>query len=156
MVRSLEEEKGKVINYQFIREMDSPLADKTSKLIKKVFEIPFTAPLPIILKNLGNDLNSTVVAINTCGDVVATATINYLHLPFETNMQGYISYVCCDPEYRRQGITTHLLEMLEQDARNHCCSHIFLDTNKKGRRAAHKMYKKFGFVSKEHFFMKEL
>lgn len=155
MVRSLEE-KEKVITYQFLSRSDSELATKTMLLIETVFNIKLRTQLPFVLNHLSDSNNSTVVAVDSNNDVIATASINYLRLPFENLNQGYISYVCCYKNYRRRGITTRLLEMLEQDARNHGCSHIFLDTNKKGRRAAHKMYKKLGFVSKEHFFMKEL
>lgn len=100
----------------------------------------------------------TFIAYDTEVDkVVATATINYLKIPFERDLQGYISYVCCDPEYRRQGITFKLIETLCTEAHIYGCDFVFLDSKKKGRRAAHKLYKKLKFDgNSEKFFIKEL
>lgn len=142
-----------MVKYKFLEASDVIPIGQTINLVNSVFNVNCSSN--DLRKNIvDNEHCSTIVALNEIGDVVATATINYIQIPFEAYKQGYISYVCCQSNFRRQGITSQLINLLIEDANDEQCSHVFLDTNKKGRRAAHKMYKKLGFESKEDFFIR--
>ena len=49
------------------------------------------------------------------------------------------------PEYRRQGIALHTLDLLVKDARKQGISHISLEATDMGR----PLYEKYGFVKME-------
>ena len=145
-----------MIDFKFLRSNDSVYIERATILISRVFGLPRAIDPFTFRDNLNKQNCSVVVAIDgDTNEVVATATINYIRIPWEYYNQGYISYVCCDEKYRRRGITTYLMNMLINDAKAHCCSCVFLDSNFKKRKAAHKMYKKLGFNDKESkFFIK--
>lgn len=72
----------------------------------------------------------------------------YQVMPTYHNPSGkkaYIMNMYTAPEYRRQGIALHTLDLLVKDARNQGISHISLEATDMGR----PLYEKYGFVKME-------
>ena len=62
-----------------------------------------------------------------------------------TGKKAYIMNMYTAPEYRRQGIAIHTLDLLVNDAREQGVSQIALEATDMGR----PLYEKYGFVKKE-------
>lgn len=62
-----------------------------------------------------------------------------------TGKKAYIMNMYTAPEYRRQGIAIHTLDLLVNDAREQGVSQIALEATDMGR----PLYKKYGFVKME-------
>lgn len=72
----------------------------------------------------------------------------YQVMPTYHNPSGkkaYIMNMYTAPEYRRQGIALHTLDLLVNDARKQGISHISLEATDMGR----PLYEKYGFVKME-------
>ncbi|MBP3366262.1 MAG: GNAT family N-acetyltransferase [Treponema sp.] len=73
----------------------------------------------------------------------------YQVMPTYHNPSGkkaYIMNMYTAPEYRRQGIALHTLDLLVKDARKQGVSHISLEATDMGR----PLYEKYGFVRMEN------
>lgn len=73
----------------------------------------------------------------------------YQVMPTYHNPSGkkaYIMNMYTAPEYRRQGIALHTLDLLVNDARKQGISHISLEATDMGR----PLYEKYGFVKMEN------
>ena len=79
------------------------------------------------------------------GVIISTAMVSYYEiLPLMSNLTGktgYILNVFTKPEYRRQGITTRLLNKLVEDARERKVGKLYLSATDMGK----PVYEKFGF-----------
>jgi len=62
-----------------------------------------------------------------------------------TGKKAYIMNMYTEPEYRRQGIAIHTLDLLVKDAREQGVSQIALEATDMGR----SLYEKYGFVKME-------
>ena len=62
-----------------------------------------------------------------------------------TGKKAYIMNMYTNPEYRRQGIAYHTLDLLIKDAREQGISHITLEATDMGR----PLYERYGFVKME-------
>ena len=80
---------------------------------------------------------------------VGTGAVSYFqvmptfHNP--TGKKAYIMNMYTAPEYRRQGISIHTLDLLVKDAREQGVSQIALEATDMGR----PLYEKYGFVKME-------
>ena len=63
-----------------------------------------------------------------------------------TGKKAYIMNMYTNPEYRRQGIAYHTLDLLIKDAREQGISHIALEATDMGR----PLYERYGFVKMEN------
>ena len=63
-----------------------------------------------------------------------------------TGKKAYIMNMYTAPEYRRQGIAIHTLDLLVKDVRKQGVSQIALETTEMGR----PLYEKYGFVKMEN------
>ena len=63
-----------------------------------------------------------------------------------TGKKAYIMNMYTNPEYRRQGIAYHTLDLLIKDAREQGISHITLEATDMGR----PLYERYGFVKMEN------
>ncbi|MDE7358763.1 MAG: GNAT family N-acetyltransferase [Lachnospiraceae bacterium] len=63
-----------------------------------------------------------------------------------TGKKAYIMNMYTAPEYRRQGIALHTLDLLVKDAKEQGVSQIALEATDMGR----PLYEKYGFVKMEH------
>ena len=79
------------------------------------------------------------------GVIISTAMVSYYEiLPLMSNLTGktgYILNVFTKPEYRRQGITTRLLNKLVEDAMERKVGKLYLSATDMGK----PVYEKFGF-----------
>jgi len=62
-----------------------------------------------------------------------------------TGKKAYIMNMYTEPEYRRQGIAIHTLDLLVKDAREQGVSQIALEATDMGR----SLYEKYGFIKME-------
>jgi len=62
-----------------------------------------------------------------------------------TGKKAYIMNMYTEPEYRRQGIAIHTLDLLVKDAREQGVSQIALEATDMGR----PLYEKYGFIKME-------
>lgn len=60
-----------------------------------------------------------------------------------TGMKAYIMNMYTDPDYRRQGIALHVLDLLVKEMKEKGITHISLEATAAGR----PLYEKYGFVS---------
>ena len=79
-----------------------------------------------------------------CGGVSFYRVMPTYHNP--TGRCAYIMNMYTNPEYRRQGIAYHTLDLLIKDAREQGISHITLEATDMGR----PLYERYGFVKMEN------
>lgn len=79
------------------------------------------------------------------GVIISTVMVSYYQiLPVMSNptgKTGYVLNVFTKPEYRRLGITTRLLNMMVEDARERKVGKLYLTASEMGK----PVYEKFGF-----------
>jgi ribosomal protein S18 acetylase RimI-like enzyme len=95
---------------------------------------------------LGDPAARLVVAVT--GD---EAIVGMLTLTFRTSLtrkSGHVDHVVVDPEHRRRGIASALLEHAAELARSEGASRIDL-TSSESRRAAARLYPRCGFEQRE-------
>lgn len=90
---------------------------------------------------------STHVFVASSSDIlVATVTLNILPTP--KGVKGYIDEVVTDEEFRGQGISTKLLSLAEEKAKEAGCSYVDLTSSPK-REIAISMYEKRGYERRD-------
>lgn len=104
-----------------------------------------------------NDPNNIYINGIINGEVVAHAKmtiIKTMYKPMAT--YAILNHVCVNPNFRRHGLATHLLDVLFKVAKDNNCECIEL-WSKNFRTAAHSCYKRYGFELEETgFFSKEV
>ena len=90
------------------------------------------------------------------GNIIATgAVVFYFYPPSYTNKSGKIAYITnmfTSPEYRRQGIATKMLKLLEDEAKRRNIHVMRLGASKLGR----PVYEKFGFLQENEWLSKRI
>ena len=80
------------------------------------------------------------------GKFIGAGGVSYYQvMPTYRNPSGKKAFVMnmyTDPDYRRQGIGIHTLDLLVKDAREHGIGRIFLEATDAGR----PLYEKYGFI----------
>ncbi|MBO6046171.1 MAG: GNAT family N-acetyltransferase [Erysipelotrichaceae bacterium] len=88
--------------------------------------------------------------------VIATAAIILYDFPpsfsNQTGRKGYVTNMYTDPDYRRQGIATKLLEMLDEEAKERGIERLWLGASKWGR----SVYEKSGYIATNEWLDKKL
>ena len=85
------------------------------------------------------------------GKVIASAALIFYQFPpcYEnpSGLRGYVAYVYTAPEYRNQGISSKLLELIKQTAAEHDCHELMLSTSEMGRN----VYLRAGFHTADYW-----
>lgn len=86
-----------------------------------------------------------LIGINDENKLVAYCKITIIPCIFSpTETYAILDHVCVKPDFRREHIGTHLLEVAEATAKEHG-AHSFVLWSKNSCKAAHALYKKIGF-----------
>lgn len=92
-----------------------------------------------------NANQTTILAID--GKVVGCATMCYIEMmpsfTHPTGKRAHLMNVYMNRQYRRQGIASHMLSMLLDEAKEKGVTEISLDATELGR----ELYKKHGFIA---------
>ncbi len=95
--------------------------------------------------------NMIVTVAEEKGEVVATSAVIFQKYPpsfaNKLGMRAYITNVYTKPEYRRQGISSRLMDLLVEEAKTRGVRHVWLWATEQGV----PMYKKYGFEDLQNF-----
>ena len=110
-------------------------------------------------ETLKDDTFTAYLAFNE-DTLIATSGVNFYRTPpnpgNKTGKTAYISNMYTKPEYRKQGIATHLFTVTIEEARKRGCERVILHATDGGR----SVYEKYGFFvphgAMEYYFSKGL
>lgn len=108
------------------------------------------------IDNVINTEDKYFLVGDVLSQIVALAFITKIYNDVNKKYWYKINYVCVDEEYRGQHIALHLMEKIEEEAKEDGVSYLELTSNK-NRCAAQALYYKCGFmVSDTCLFRKEI
>lgn len=116
--------------------------NKSASLIKKQ------------LKNLSKNKDYKLLIAFIEGKPVAMVSVHSNFLLYVKN-HLQVSSLYVEPQYRKMGVATLLLQQVEKLAFKQGCNHIILDSYLDNK-SAHEIYIKEGFVAKSYNFVKNI
>jgi GNAT superfamily N-acetyltransferase len=75
---------------------------------------------------------------------VASGFLYLIYNQFHEEPYGLMEYVFVDPEYRKQGLGSELVNMIIEEAKNKNCYKLIAQC-RYGKEKVHELYKKLGF-----------
>lgn len=133
------------------------LVETRCRVLRAANQLPEDTPLPEVeqqsrayyRKALADDTHTAYLVWDD-KTLAGTGAVSYfevmptVHNP--TGRKAYIMNMYTAPQYRRQGIAAHTLQLLVEDARRRGITAISLEATAMGR----PLYERFGFVPMEH------
>lgn len=102
----------------------------------------------VIDKEYNNGSRFIVLAIGIDNNVVGTAFVEKRYDYIRNKRSYFITYVCVDTNYRRQGVGKAIFDKIEEYAREDRINIIEL-TSANYREGAHRFYESIGFTKKK-------
>ena len=95
--------------------------------------------------------NFAIFGIIDNNKIIATGSLSFVYKPPYYNCLsgkiGLLSSMYVDPDYRRQGLATKMLDKIVEYAKENDCSLIHITASKMGEL----LYTKYGFIKKNNF-----
>ena len=95
--------------------------------------------------------NFAIFGIIDNNKIIATGSLSFVYKPPYYNCPngkiGLLSSMYVDPDYRRQGLATKMLDKIVEYAKENDCSLIHITASKMGEL----LYTKYGFIKKNNF-----